>query len=235
MRKGNSAATERTRSSIAQAMPQRAAVLSNTGRKAWPCSAKRTQSRVELQKNREKSGRPAQPINGMDAPGPFYRFRWVKILYGIAALVPFLVLSGYLYRIFTTPNPSGYDTPHQYLAYIFENHPMQVFMLALNLCLYLLVCGYGLYVFSSRWETSGKETLLAASCILIWTLQQPAVFGMETTTILFGLPNHWEVPSRNFLYGVLQPQCLLTLATMVLLLLADKKKNARLGTSPPKA
>lgn len=168
-------------------------------------------------------GTPKEVANQLCAELPIDKYpmhkiiRWVFIIF---ALVP-LVIMLYAFWQLRFTLPSDIKVP-AYILHKFAVTP-RLFIYILNLALHWISCACGFMSFSGRWNSGDKRFLwIGIVAAVMWIIQSPVVLGVNILFIPYPYDPFWI----KVVKGLLQPQCLMSLAVCILSLWVYFKNKA---------
>lgn len=159
--------------------------------------------------------------------------RLLKFLYLFCVAVPMIILL----IIFLQNFMSGQFTV--VTDYMFGQNSKYTVRFIINLFMHIVICLFAFFVLNKPWDAKDKfirNSLIA--CVLVFIIQLPIVYGVLTLAELIDLiPNvNFYVNTSNWLlllvWGVAQPQCLITAFTAVLLFFVYRNGICKATATP---
>lgn len=181
----------------------------------------RLEAGIPLEEIAAELGEPKEAAKQLAASlPPEYKtpHRWVRYVYMVCGVVPFVVGAVILVRLsLSYQDQTGlYANFAEYFPTVLQNHYRIILLLFFNAFMQLAVCIMGFLLFRQKWQPGDRRLLvMLGACAFLWFFQQPAVLGIPLLPVSTYATLLWT--------GPFQPQCVLTLITGVCLYMAHKK------------
>lgn len=140
-----------------------------------------------------------------------------RLRYGyiMCVSIPVVYIIIWIIHVISTPKPGGFDSFYRYFQDFFLHAAIP--RVSANLLLFIVLCSFG-YALLERQLLLSKKQLFVLEIIffIILGLQHPAIYGVETWPIIVDIAvDTWSF-SGKFVWGILQPQVLLTIFTLLI-------------------
>lgn len=131
-----------------------------------------------------------------------------------------------IYHILSTPNPGGFFSQKDYWQDLLQQPAMK--KIIINLILFISICLEG-YVLCKRQLLLSQMAIwgLGLWAIIVAVIQHTMVFGMDVWGIVVKMRVVSESEIGKMIWGILQPQVLLTIIVAIscFVLLKEKSRN----------
>lgn len=181
-----------------------------------------------IQEDMGSPGAAAREIIDNMLPPYSRKLSYLRVIYIVLFIAPFLVCALELLHIYGTPNPGGFGTPAIFIGELIRGSADVIIKLALNLVVYLVICCAGYVLLRYQQELRVRTLVFFLSlCVFALVVQQLLVFGIDTVSLAFGNAVQLESNLGTFLWGMVQPQSILSFVTGCLAaFLLNKKRRA---------